>query len=110
MNIDNQLSPDEVLRELGRRIERRRLDLGLTQAAVADRAGLGKRTVERIEDGEDFQVSTLIGLLRVLDLMDGLDRLIPETGPGSSDALKPGGPLDRGARRPMLDATHEEGP
>ncbi len=80
MKIEKQMTPETVLEELGRRIARRRLDLGITQADAAEQAGLGKRTVERIEAGRDIQMSTLIRLLRVLELIDGVDRLVPETG------------------------------
>jgi len=88
MQIDNRLAPEAVLQELGRRIARRRVDLGVTQAEAAEQGGLGKRTVERIEAGEDSQVSTFIRLLRVLDLMDGLNRMVPEPGPRPLDLLR----------------------
>ncbi len=88
MRIEKQLTPEAVLEELGRRIARRRLDLGVTQADAAEQAGLGKRTVERIEAGGDTQVSTLIRLLHVLELMDGLERLVPDTGPRPMELLR----------------------
>ena len=88
MKIGPQLTPDAVLRELGRRVARQRLDMGISQAAAAEQAGVGKRTVERIEAGEDTQMSTIIRLLRVLDLLEGVDRLVPEAGPRPMDLLK----------------------
>ena len=88
MRIEKQLTPEAALEELGRRFARRRLDLGITQAEVAEQAGLGKRTVERIEAGGDTQVSSLIRLLRVLELMDGLERLVPDTGPRPMELLR----------------------
>lgn len=88
MRIEKQLTPEAVLGELGRRLARRRLDLGMTQADVAEKAGLGKRTVERIEAGGDTQMSTVVRLLRVLGLTEGLERLVPEAGPGPMELLK----------------------
>lgn len=88
MKIEKQMTPEVVLEELGRRIARRRLDFGITQADAAEQAGLAKRTVERIEAGGDTQASTIIRVLRVLDLMEGVERLIPETGPRPMDLLK----------------------
>ena len=88
MKIEKPMTPDAILVELGRRLARRRLDLGLTQAQAAEQAGVGKRTVERIEAGDDTQVSTLIRLLRVLDLVDELEHLVPETGPRPMELLK----------------------
>ena len=82
------LSDDAVLEELGRRLGRRRLSLQLTQAKLADQAGVSKRTVERIEAGAAAQTLSLIRILRVLELLPGLDQLIPETGPRPMDLLK----------------------
>ncbi len=88
MKLNRQITEQTVLEELGRRITRRRVDLRITQADAAEQAGLGKRTLERIEAGEDCRISSLIRLLRVLDLMDNLDRLVPEPGPHPMELLK----------------------
>ena len=88
MKITKQIPPHIILQELGQRLARRRLDLGLTQAEAADEAGVGKRTVERIEGGGDTQVSTLIRLLRVLELVEGLDQLVPKAKLRPLDLLK----------------------
>jgi transcriptional regulator with XRE-family HTH domain len=82
------MADDAVLEELGRRLERRRLDLQLTQANLAEQAGVSKRTVERLEAGAATQTLSLIRILRVLDLLQGLDQLIPKTGPRPMDLLK----------------------
>ena len=82
------LGDDAVLKELGRRLGRRRLALQITQAKLADQAGVSKRTVERIEAGSAAQTLSLIRILRALDLLQGLDQLIPETGPRPLDLLK----------------------
>jgi transcriptional regulator with XRE-family HTH domain len=88
MVLEN-LEPDEViLRQIGQRLARRRIDLGLTQELLAERAGLGKRTVERIESGESAQLSSLLRILRVLELLPRLDLLLPELGPRPMDLLR----------------------
>jgi len=88
MKITVQLTDDAVLAELGARIAGRRLELQLTQAVVAEQAGIAKRTLERMEAGQTSQLSTLVRVLRVLDATSGLDSLIPETGPRPMDLLK----------------------
>ena len=88
MKITGLLTDDAVLAELGTRIAGRRIELQLTQAAVAEQAGIAKRTLERIEAGQTSQLSTLIRVLRVLDAASGLDSLIPESGPSPMDLLK----------------------
>lgn len=88
MKIETQTTPEAIITELGVRIAHRRIELGMTQAQVAERAGVGKRTIERIEAGEDTQLTTLIRLLRILDLTDQLDQLIPETTVSPMEMLK----------------------
>ena len=84
----NTIADDAVLEELGSRLARRRLDLQLTQAQLAEQAGISKRTVERIEAGAAAQTLSLIRILRGLDLLQGLDHLVPESGPRPIDLLK----------------------
>lgn len=88
MKITKQLTDAAILEEMGSRLARRRLDRELTQAALAEQAGLSKRTVERIEAGATVQVSSLIRVLRVLELVEGLEAWIPETGPRPLEVLK----------------------
>ena len=90
MNFDNLLSDDAVLAELGRRIAEERLARDMTQAWLAEAAGVAKRTVERLEGGESIQLGNLIRCLRRLDKLDGLERLLPPT---------PVNPLELLARR-----------
>ena len=77
MNITKQTTPQAALKELTTRLTHFRIESGLTQAQLATQAGVSKRTVERIENGCDLQITTLVRLLRVLGLADRLDQLIP---------------------------------
>ena len=88
MKIENLQTDEAILVELGERLTQRRLELQLTQAALAEQAGVAKRTVERIEAGATTQLSTLIRILRVLQLLDRLEGLIPASGPRPMDLLK----------------------
>jgi len=47
--ITKQATDDSVLAELGGRLARIRLDRNLTQAQLAEQAGVSKRTIERLE-------------------------------------------------------------
>ncbi len=88
MRISNQLVDEVILRELGERLARTRLQRNLTQAELATEAGVSKRTVERIEDGGVSQLANLVRVCRALDLMAGLDALIPEPMPSPVAQLK----------------------
>jgi len=88
MQISGLLTDAAILAELGERLAQRRLDLQLTQAALAEQAGVAKRTVERIEAGASAQMSSLVRIFRVLELLPGLEQLVPAGGPRPMDLLR----------------------
>lgn len=71
---------DEVLLELiGERLAGLRLERNLTQSELAKQAGLGLRTVQRLESGEAAtQLSGFVRVCRVLGLMERFEVLVPE--------------------------------
>ena len=71
MKITNSSKTEAVLQEIGARLTQQRLEAKLTQAALAKKAGVSKRTVERIEAGNSIQLSTMIQVLRVFKLLEG---------------------------------------
>lgn len=75
--INQTLSDDAVLAELGQRLSRYRIDAGLTQQALAEKAGISKSTLERMEAGAASQLPNLIRVLRALDMLSMLDVAIP---------------------------------
>jgi transcriptional regulator with XRE-family HTH domain len=79
MEISQHTTDEGILKELGERLAGARLARNLTQAALAEQAGLSKRTVERLESGEvAARLSAFLRVCRVLDLLDRLDALLPE--------------------------------
>ncbi|HET9390206.1 MAG TPA: helix-turn-helix transcriptional regulator [Steroidobacteraceae bacterium] len=88
MRFDSALTDSAILQELGSRLERRRIDASLTQAALAEEAGISKRTLERIESGASTDSAMLLRVLRALNLLDGLEGLIPDTPQSPMTLLK----------------------
>lgn len=88
MKIEKLMTIDAILKELGARVERRRINMQITQAVLAEEAGLSKRTVERIEAGKTSQMSSFIRILRVLDLLQGLEALMPAEGISPIELVK----------------------
>ncbi|HEY4394258.1 MAG TPA: helix-turn-helix transcriptional regulator [Polyangia bacterium] len=89
MKIESALTDEAVLGELGARIARLRLERNLTQAALAEQAGISKRTLERLESGEvATQLSPFVRVCRALALLDRLDSFIPEPLPSPVAQLK----------------------
>jgi putative transcriptional regulator len=107
MRIETQNSDEAVLAELGRRLARTRLERNISQTRLGEEAGVSRATVERLEAGEPVKSTGLIRVLRALDLLEALDRLVPEPLPSPVERLKlrgrerqraRGGPAER--RRP----------
>ena len=89
MKITKQATDETVLTELGGRLTRVRLERNLTQAQLAEQAGVSKRTVQRLEAGAvATQLSGFIRVCRVLDVLERFDTLIPEPVPSPVEQLK----------------------
>lgn len=72
-----------ALRELANDVAAWRKLRGLTQAQVADRAGVGANTVRRLEDGEGG--ATLENVLRILRALGVMETLLSALDPYESD-------------------------
>lgn len=88
MKITEHLTDSAMLKVLGERVERHRIEAGLTQAELAQEAGVSKRTLERIEAGQGCELVMLIRVLRVLKLSEGFNALVPELPPSPIAQLK----------------------
>lgn len=75
-----ELSDKAVMALIGERIQRERLNQNMTQAELAERAGLGARTVRSLEAGQKPTVETLIRALRGLGRLATIDAFLPEPG------------------------------
>jgi len=75
MNIKS-MSPSAIAEELGARLKQARLRADLTQAEVASRAGLNRRTILNAENGK-VQLENLVAILVAIDLVDQLNLFLP---------------------------------
>ena len=73
-----ELTDEQVISELGSRLARARLNRNISQESLAAEAGITRKTLSSLENGSNFDVSTLVRLLRVLGLLDNLGTLVPE--------------------------------
>src|SRR6201992_609349 len=68
---------DQALQEqLGSRLRALRLSQNESQEALARRAGVGKATLQRLEEGRSGTIVTLLRVLRALDL-DNVEARVP---------------------------------
>lgn len=75
MKLEN-MSPVAIAEELGKRLKKARLNTDLTQAEVAARAGLNRRTILNAEKGK-VQLENLVAILVSMDMTDQLNTFLP---------------------------------
>lgn len=73
---------DEVMLLLGERIRGRRLGRNLPINQLAERCGLNRKTILELEAGRDVRLSSLIKLLRGLNMLNALEAAFPDVLPG----------------------------
>lgn len=88
--IGNQITTEEVLAELGARLRTARLERNVTVDAVAAKTGLNRKTLLDLELGRDVKLSTLIKMLRAMDMLGNLEAAFPDTLPGAEAFAAPG--------------------
>lgn len=71
------MSDSAIIKELGQRLRRQRLNRNMTQAELAKKADLARYSVAQMEKGANFNSLTLIKVLRILECLDELDAFLP---------------------------------
>ena len=75
MELKN-MSPVAITKELGNRLRQARINADLTQAEVASRAGLNRRTILNAEKGK-VQLENLVVILVSMDMADQINMFLP---------------------------------
>jgi transcriptional regulator with XRE-family HTH domain len=89
MRLSAGATDEALLVEMGSRFARARLDRNLTQAQLAELAGISKRTLERLESGSvATQMSGFIRVCRALQVLDRFELLLPESTPSPMEQLR----------------------
>ena len=77
----------EIEDRVGAAIRQWRIDAGLSQDELAERASLSRSAIQGLETGRGSRLATLIRVLRCLDRSDALDALTPREGPSPLERL-----------------------
>lgn len=78
------MSDTAIVNRICSQLRQIRLNQNITQEELAERSGLGRATISRIEKGQSISLLTLVQLLRALnrlDLLDAFQSVSPEISP-----------------------------
>jgi len=105
--MTDYMTNDEILRVLGARIKSRRLGRNIPVDQLADKSGLNRKTIMDLEAGRDVRLSSLVKLLRGLNLLATLEAAFPDVLPGGESISSRGQPRLKasGRRRKNGDKT-----
>lgn len=107
MNIYG-MSDRAILREIGRRLKRKRLEKNMPQQKLAELAGLNRTTIGEAERGAPFGVLTLVQILRALNALEEVDSFLPDPGVSPLQLAKMKGKKRRRASPQTTDANKGE--
>jgi putative transcriptional regulator len=99
-------SPEAIESELGQKLDRLRLSKNINQSTLAKEAGVSRRTISRLENGEGISLDTLIRVMRALGVVDRLATLLPDPTTRPVERIKLGG---RERKRARMKKTSDPG-
>ena len=77
--LDFELAaPEQIEAVLGHQLEQLRLNRNISQAQLADEAGVSLRTISRLAQGGGISLDTFIRVLGALGLLPRLAELLPD--------------------------------
>ena len=103
MKINHELSETAVLHELSSRFRQYRIAYPMTRTELSEKAMVSVGTIARFENGGDIGMLNLIKLLKVLDLEEKIDMLIPDQDERPSSYINNSVPRQRARKRKNVD-------
>ena len=91
-------APEDVEAELGRRLEALRLSKNRNQSQIAEEAGVSRRTITRLENGEGVSLDTFIRVMQALEVADRFHTLLPDPAVSPIDRVRLKGRTRKRAR------------
>ncbi len=78
MRIDDNLSVNDIMKEISRRFKQYRIAFPMTQFDLSEKSMVSLSTIKRFENGDDISLSKMIQLMEALGLQGHLEVLIPD--------------------------------
>lgn len=98
-------APEGIEAELGRRLEELRLSKNRNQTQIAEEAGVSRRTITRLENGEGVSLDTFIRVMGALGVVDRLQMLLPDPTVRPVDRVRLKGSKRKHARPGAADSS-----
>jgi len=78
MKIDEEMTNDQFMLEVGQRIRQERIRSRLKQAELAAQSGVSRSALVKLENGDGgVRLMTLVAVLRTLQRLHGFEVVIP---------------------------------
>lgn len=100
MRIYGTETTTTLTEEIGKRFRGMRVRSAMTQKELADRAGVPKAVITRIENGLPIRLDSMLELMRALGCLGNLEVLLPEDEPTAGEMLK--------GKTPRMRVRHSE--
>ena len=71
-------SSEQIIAALGQRLNEIRLSQNISQAQLAEEAGVSRSTLTRLADGRPISLDSFIRVMQALGLCDSLAALLPD--------------------------------
>ncbi|CAA6799421.1 MAG: Transcriptional regulator [uncultured Sulfurovum sp.] len=68
-------TPNDIMKELSKKFKERRLTIGYTQQALADRSGVSLGSLKRFESTGQISLESLLQLALVLECLDDFGKI-----------------------------------
>ena len=103
-------SNQQILEQLGKRFQNARLNENLSRKALAQASGLTEKTLSNLEKGsKSVGLLNVIAILRALDLLEQIDRFLPQPPPRAAQLLKSQNTLRQRASKQSSKSQPEAG-
>lgn len=68
----------EILKDIARKIKKKRISLNISQEYLSQKTGLSIHTISNIETGKSYTMDSFIKVMRVLGMIDNLDKVVSD--------------------------------
>ena len=78
----------EAIKIISSRLKKRRIDSRLKVTDLAERVGVSRNTISKLENGGNVSISHLLKTMKVLGILNQIDNFLPEPEISPRDIVK----------------------